>query len=129
LEWYLIVKQASFSFFETRFVENFGQKVQGSFSLVDTFYFIVITFSTVGYGDLGPKTDAGKLVICVLIFAGVALLPAMVSDLIGAIVENSGGGGIFYPNGSEYMVIAGEFWNGNRVVEMIDSLIRKVTMY
>ena len=36
-----------------RFVEGF--------SWIDAYYFSVVTLATVGYGDLAPRTTAGKL--------------------------------------------------------------------
>jgi voltage-gated potassium channel len=43
-------------------------------SFIDSFYFSVTTLSTVGYGDLAPKTDAGKLFTAFYIMTGVGLL-------------------------------------------------------
>ncbi|MHB8767053.1 MAG: potassium channel family protein [Deferrisomatales bacterium] len=40
-------------------------------SLVDALYFTVVTVATVGYGDITPATDGGKLLAVVLILAGV----------------------------------------------------------
>jgi hypothetical protein len=38
--------------------DNFNFK-----SPIDPFYFAFTTMSTVGYGDISPKTDAAKLVV------------------------------------------------------------------
>lgn len=120
---------ASFNYFETRFDKYFLVS-PNSLSLVDTFYFIVITFATVGYGDISPKTEMGKIIIIILILAAIAILPGLISDLMLAIVDNSNGGGIFHPtSGSEFVVISGEFVNGIRAIEMIDALIKRVNKY
>ena len=42
--------------------------------IYDAFYFIVLTVTTVGYGDVYPKTSWGKFVTCFFVFAGLALL-------------------------------------------------------
>ncbi len=43
---------------------------------VDAYYFSVVTLATVGYGDLTPKTVAGKIFTTFYIFAGVGMLAA-----------------------------------------------------
>jgi voltage-gated potassium channel len=40
-------------------------------SLVDAFYFILVTVSTVGFGDISPKTELGKILVLVIIVGGV----------------------------------------------------------
>jgi potassium channel subfamily T protein 1 len=101
---------------------------QGSLSLVDSFYFIVITFSTVGYGDISPKTAAGKIVIMILIFAGVTILPGLVSDLIASIKAQSSGSGSHYPSKKEkFVVVCGSFHDTDRVIDSIDTILRRDT--
>jgi voltage-gated potassium channel len=40
-------------------------------SVVDALYLTVVTLTTVGYGDLVPRTGAGRLFTVVLILSGV----------------------------------------------------------
>ncbi|MDH3683200.1 MAG: potassium channel family protein [Acidimicrobiia bacterium] len=47
-------------------------------SWVDSFYFSAIAVTTVGFGDLTPTTDAGKLVTVAYIFSGIAIVTAFV---------------------------------------------------
>lgn len=39
--------------------------------IVDAIYFTAITLTTVGYGEIAPATDAGKLFTSVYVFLGV----------------------------------------------------------
>lgn len=48
-------------------------------TFVDAFYFCIVTLATVGYGDLVPKTDFGKLFTTVYIVIGIAILGAFIN--------------------------------------------------
>lgn len=41
---------------------------------IDSLYFSVITLSTVGYGDLTPQTDPGKVFTMLYIFSGIGII-------------------------------------------------------
>ena len=55
---------------------------------IDAFYFCVITLTTIGYGDLTPKTAMGKLFTVVYIFVGLGLLAAFISYVAQQAREN-----------------------------------------
>lgn len=42
-----------------------------SYGLFDDFYFVVVTLTTVGYGDVTPKTFNEKIIAIILIFVGI----------------------------------------------------------
>ena len=42
-------------------------------SWVDSFYFSVVTITTVGFGDLTPTTDGGKLFTVLYIVVGISI--------------------------------------------------------
>jgi voltage-gated potassium channel len=48
-------------------------------SWVNAYYFCVVTLSTVGYGDIVPKTDVGKVGDTVYIILGVGILTSFIS--------------------------------------------------
>jgi hypothetical protein len=48
-------------------------------SWIDAFYFSVITLTTIGYGDLYPVTDMGKLFTVVYIVMGLGLILGFIS--------------------------------------------------
>jgi len=49
---------------------------------LDAFYLSVITLATVGYGDLAPKTDAGKIFTIFYVLIGIAIVGASVNYLL-----------------------------------------------
>ena len=50
-------------------------------SWVDSFYFTVVTLTTVGYGDFSPQTDIGKLFTVLYIIMGLGLLSSFIIKL------------------------------------------------
>lgn len=44
------------------------------FSLLDSFYFAATTLTTVGFGDLHPATDAGKIFTVFYVFVGLGVV-------------------------------------------------------
>lgn len=51
-------------------------------SLIDSFYFCVVTLATVGYGDFTPKTQLGRLVTSFYIIVGVAILGSFLNTMV-----------------------------------------------
>lgn len=47
------------------FVENL--------SYIDAVYFAAMTLTTVGYGDIAPQTDAGKIFTAIYAFLGIGI--------------------------------------------------------
>jgi voltage-gated potassium channel Kch len=58
----------------------FYTRVEG-WSLVDALYFCVVTLGTVGYGDLTPDTDAGKLFTVVYIIVGLSIIGGLLATM------------------------------------------------
>jgi len=52
----------------------------------DALYFVIITLSTVGYGDISPSDEIGRLFICVAVFTFIFFLPTE-SNRIGTIMS------------------------------------------
>ena len=63
----------------------FYRSIEG-WSWLDAAYFSVATISTVGYGDLAPKSDVGKLFTIVFIPVGIGLFVALVTQIARALI-------------------------------------------
>lgn len=57
-------------------------------TFLDAFYFSVVTMTTVGFGDVTPITETGKLLTVLMIVTGVALIPWQVGDLVRRLVKS-----------------------------------------
>lgn len=55
---------------------------------LDAFYFVVVTISTVGYGDIHPVTEAGKLLTIVIILVGVGCFVGLAATTLDLMIEN-----------------------------------------
>jgi hypothetical protein len=49
---------------------------------LDAFYFCTITLTTVGYGDITPHTDLGKLFTMFYVLIGIGIIAAFANLLI-----------------------------------------------
>ena len=58
----------------------FYSSVEG-WSILDSLYFSIVTLATVGYGDLSPKTSAGKIFTIVYLLVGIGLFVAVAQGL------------------------------------------------
>lgn len=50
-------------------------------SLLDSFYFVAITFTTIGYGDFSPTQPLTKVITIFLAFNGVAVLLMLLDEI------------------------------------------------
>jgi voltage-gated potassium channel len=90
---------------------------------VEFFYFYITTLSTVGYGDLSPTTDMGRVINSVFIIpVGVVLFSALVGEVIQKymnINDDLRNGKINFMNSKGHIVIFGNTLQAERLVEQI----------
>lgn len=56
-------------------------------TFLDAVYFSVVTMTTVGFGDVIPTSQMGRLLTVLMILTGIALIPWQVGDLIKRLVK------------------------------------------
>ncbi len=56
-------------------------------SFVDSFYFTTTTLTTIGYGDLHPRTDLSKIVTVFFALSGVAVFLYALSVMAGVSIQ------------------------------------------
>lgn len=54
-------------------------------SMIDLLYYLIITFTTVGFGDISPSTNLAKVITCIIAVSGM-LFTGM---FMGAVLSNS----------------------------------------
>jgi len=59
------------------------------FTPMDALYMTVITLSTVGFGEIQPLSDAGRIVVTLMIICGVALIAYLSVAIGGFVVEGN----------------------------------------
>ena len=62
------------------------QNIEG-WSYLDSLYFVVVTTTTIGYGDLAPLTDVGKIFTIFFSFFGIAMVFYFISVIGSYIFE------------------------------------------
>ncbi|WP_250122094.1 ion transporter [Chroococcidiopsis sp. CCMEE 29] len=55
----------------------------------DAVYFSVVTMTTVGFGDVTPISEVGRLMTVLMILTGIALIPWQLGDLIKQLVKTT----------------------------------------
>jgi hypothetical protein len=90
---FLLVFAASYYLMAFHAPASFNQPL----TRTEALYFTVTTFSTVGYGDIVPKTDTARVVVMIQMIADLAIIGFGVKVLVGAVQSrrraNSLGGG------------------------------------
>ena len=56
-------------------------------AVLDAVYFVIVTMTTVGYGDLVPSSAGAKLLACAFVFSGMAIVGLFLSKAADYLVE------------------------------------------
>jgi voltage-gated potassium channel len=92
--------------------------------ITDFVYWLVVTGSTVGYGDMSPSTSAGKWLVAVYIIPMGLSIFALVLGRVASWVSQQwqkGAKGLNALNVSDHVLVIG--WNGKRTEQLIKLLL------
>jgi hypothetical protein len=78
---YLLLFASTYYVMQRTSAANFSQPL----TRTDALYFTVTVFSTVGFGDITPKSEAARVVVIVQMLGDLALLGAGARVLLGAV--------------------------------------------
>lgn len=114
-----------FDFFENtitinRRVTNEEQRL----SLIDLAYYMVITVSTVGYGDIVPRTSAGQVCIMFIIFFALLIVPGHVSELQETLTIEKSGDGQYSAGKENYVIICARLNHPSEVSIALDFILQ-----
>ncbi|KAF9140157.1 hypothetical protein BGX30_006964 [Mortierella sp. GBA39] len=88
--------------------------------LLKLLYFVLITMSTIGYGDLTPKNQVGYAIVILLIMAVVSVFPFMISGIMDALAQAKAGEGIFKSGGNKFMIISGSLHSAQKLANVLN---------
>ena len=92
----------------------------------DFFYWLLVTASTVGYGDLSPGTASGKWVVSLFVIPFGLSLFGLVIGRVAVYSSNQwrkGARGHRQVNTHDHILVIG--WNGERTMKLLKLLIRE----
>ena len=105
---------------------SLAQETQLTKNPQDYIYYLLVTASTVGYGDMSPETPLGKWIVALFIIPCGLSLFAVAVGRIAAMAVNFWRSGLLGKRHlmiKEHILILG--WHGNRTLHLIDMLLHE----
>lgn len=123
MRWYVVVGMLLFYSLSTYlFLYLAGE--ESLLNIHDYVYWLVVTGSTVGYGDMSPSTNAGKWLVALYVIPMGLSIFALVLGRVASWVSiqwQRGARGLNVLNVSDHVLVIG--WNGKRTEQLIKLLL------
>ena len=119
---FALIGAALVTFFEAKENEQF--QVLG-----DAVWWVLVTMTTVGYGDKVPITPGGKIIGILIMFFGVALLSVFTATVSTIFITRrlKEGRGLEQIKFKDHLVICGWNFNGEQILTSFDQYKNKTT--
>lgn len=125
MRWYTIVLALSFYALSSWVLLSLAGE-EALLSSSDFIYWLVVTGSTVGYGDMSPTTDAGKYIVAFYVIPLGLSIFALVIGRIASWVSvqwHKGAKGLKALNLEDHVLVIG--WNGQRTIQLLNLLLKE----
>ncbi|WP_427398745.1 potassium channel family protein [Glaciecola sp. 1036] len=125
MKWYTIMALLIFYAVSTWFMLLLAGE-EALLDIRDYLYWLVVTGSTVGYGDMSPETEGGKILVAVYVIpAGLSIFALVLGRVAGwvSLQWQKGSKGMHELNVSEHVLILG--WNGKRTEQLLKLLLKE----
>ncbi|KAI7868459.1 hypothetical protein BDF14DRAFT_1793440 [Spinellus fusiger] len=93
-----------------------------NYTILESLYVVMVTLSTVGYGDITPHTDASRIVMMLLIVISLAVLPSLLADSLSTLRKRQDGGGYVSKGAVPFILIVGTF-TPEQVSDILDGFL------
>ncbi|XP_062609511.1 potassium channel subfamily T member 2-like isoform X3 [Saccostrea cucullata] len=91
-------------------------------TLFESFYFTIVTFSTVGYGDISPDIWLGQLFMVLMICIAFAFIPRQIEGIGSIWVERKKSGGEYYSRQARknhHVVVCAQNLAGDAIMDFL----------
>ncbi|KAL5015533.1 hypothetical protein ScPMuIL_009803, partial [Solemya velum] len=91
-------------------------------TMFEAFYFVIVTFSTVGYGDISPDIWLGQLFILLMICVAFIFIPRQIEGLATTWIERCKSGGEYSGRraaGSHHVVVCSNKLSADTIMDFL----------
>lgn len=125
MRWYSIV--LAFLFYAgTSWLLLYAANEEALLPLGEYFYWLMVTSSTVGYGDLSPVTQSGKYVVSFYVIpVGLSIFALVIGRIAGWVGRQwtKGVKGLKSLQVNKHILVIG--WNGQRTIQLLNLLLKE----
>ncbi|KAI7905603.1 uncharacterized protein BX663DRAFT_500307 [Cokeromyces recurvatus] len=95
------------------------------YTIMESLYVVMVTLSTVGYGDITPNTQASRLVMMLLIVIALSVLPGLITDALDTMRKRKDGEGHVRKSIAPFILIVGTSFTPDQVIEILDGFFNR----